>query len=146
MNIPFRDDSQTTDFERRHEHAVCLVVRDLGGGIHADFPPGLLDDIIQDKVLTGQLADEANKNREFDIVEVEGDTSGGVCSRFSLRGGRKQKSSQHYQETDERGLPGPPQLSERETIHDFQTMNAYAERPIIPWTASSMTEGRRTVP
>ena len=76
MDIPFRDDSQTTNLKRRHEHAVRLVVRDLGRGIHADFPPGLLDDIVQDKALTGQLADETNKNREFDIVEVEGDASG----------------------------------------------------------------------
>jgi hypothetical protein len=55
-------------------------VRDLGRGIHADFPSGLLDDIVQDKVLTGQLADEANKNREFDVIEVKGDTSGGASS------------------------------------------------------------------
>jgi hypothetical protein len=114
-------------------------VRNLGRGIHADFPPGLLDDLVQDKVLTGQLADEANKNREFDIVEVEGDASGGASSRFSPRGERKQKSTQHCQQTDERSLPDPPQLSERETIHDSQTM--YVERPIIPRTASSMKMG-----
>ena len=75
MDIPFRDDSQTTDFERRHEHAVGLVGGDLGRGIHADFPSGLLDDFVQDEILTGQLADEANKNREFHIIEVEGDAS-----------------------------------------------------------------------
>jgi hypothetical protein len=51
-------------------------VRNLGRGIHADFSPGLLDNVVQDKVLTGQLADEANKNREFDIIEVEGDAFG----------------------------------------------------------------------
>ena len=89
MDIPFRDDSQTTDFKRRHEHAVRLVMRDLGRGIYADFPSGLLDDIVQDKILTGQLADEANKNREFDIIEVEGDASGGVSSRFGSQGERK---------------------------------------------------------
>jgi hypothetical protein len=75
MDIAFRDDRETTDFERRYEHGVRLVVRDLGRGIHTDFPPGLLDDVVQDKVLTGQFADEANKNREFDIIEVEGDTT-----------------------------------------------------------------------
>ncbi len=46
MDIPFRDDSETTDFERRHEHAVRLVLRDLGRRIDADFPPSLLDDIV----------------------------------------------------------------------------------------------------
>ncbi|MCG3776142.1 MAG: hypothetical protein JW395_2991 [Nitrospira sp.] len=80
MNASFSDDSQTTDFECRHEHTVGLIVRDLGRGVHADFPAGLLDNIVQDEVLTGQLADEANKNREFDIVEVEGNASGGVSS------------------------------------------------------------------
>jgi hypothetical protein len=104
-------------------------VRDLGRGIYADFPPGLLDDFVQDKVLTGQLADEANKNREFDIIEVEGDAPGGASSRFSTRGGRKQKSTQDCQQADERGLPDPPMLSEREKIHDSQTMPA--EGPII---------------
>jgi hypothetical protein len=139
MDIPFRDDSQPADLERRYEYAVGLVVRDLGRGIHANFPPGLLDNIVQDKVLSGQLADEANKNREFDIIEVEGDAPRGVSSRFSPRGERKQKSTQHCQKTDERGLPDPPQLSEREKIHDSQTM--YAERPIIPRTKSSMKKG-----
>jgi hypothetical protein len=57
-----------------------LVTRDFGRGIHTDFSPGLLDDIVQDKVLTGQLADETNKNREFYIIEVEGDASGGAAS------------------------------------------------------------------
>ena len=65
MDVTLRDDSETTDFERRHEHAVRLVTRDFGRGIHTDFPPGFLDDIVQDKVLTGQLADETNKNREL---------------------------------------------------------------------------------
>ena len=91
IDIPFRNDSQATDFECRHEHAVRLVVRDLGRGIHADFPSGLLDDFVQDEVLTGQLANEANKNREFDIIEVKGDTPGGASYRLSPRGERKQK-------------------------------------------------------
>jgi hypothetical protein len=108
MDIAFRDDRETTDFERRYEHAVRLVVRDLGRGIHADLPPGLLDHIVQDKVLTSQLTDEANKNREFDIIEVEGDASGGISSRFSSQGKRKQTSTEHSKQTDERGLPDPP--------------------------------------
>jgi hypothetical protein len=46
MDIPFHDDSETADFKRRHEHAVRLILCDLGRGIDADFPPGLLDDIV----------------------------------------------------------------------------------------------------
>ncbi|MEK7236772.1 MAG: hypothetical protein AAB242_09120, partial [Nitrospirota bacterium] len=79
------------------------------------------------------------KNREFDIIEVEGDASGGASARFSPQGERKQKSAQHCQQTDERGLPAPPKLSEREKNHDVQTMNA--EGLIIPRTTSSMKMG-----
>ena len=42
MDISFPDDHETTDFERRHEHAAGLVVRDLDRGIHADSPPAFL--------------------------------------------------------------------------------------------------------
>jgi hypothetical protein len=116
-------------------------VRDFGRGIHADFPPGLLDHIVQDKVFTGQLTDEANKNREFDIIEVEGDASGGISSGFSSQGERKQKSTERCQQTNERGFSDPPPLSEIEKIHDFQAV--YVGRPIIPRTWSSMTMGMK---
>jgi len=70
IDATLRHHSQTADLESRDEHAIGLVGCDLGRGKDADFSPCFLDGVVQDEILTCQLTDKANENRELYLIEI----------------------------------------------------------------------------